>query len=967
MGRSGERAPPAVWCGAWVWALICSPVASFAREPFEPLAELGKYDVVWDSPSRDWNGTMPIGNGEIGVNAWWEQGGDLRLLIARTDAWDESGRLVKVGMVRIGLRPNPVAEGKAFRQALRLAEGTIQFVLDGGRVEVRLWVDAHRPIIQLDVSSEAEIGATATIECWRKEPRTIRYDGKAYFGDPAFKRPFPSEIVSLPDAILSARQLPGDGRIGWLHDNGATDWYETSAALQGLDGHGGKDPLENRVFGAVISCPGARREGDASLVSPAGRSHRFDIAVATGQPSTAGEWVKAAVGELEEAGRQSLDRRRSEHARWWRKFWERSWIFVSGALAAPPEPLVPENAHALRVGSDQAGGSRFPGEIGRVSLFPRALGEADVAALVARPHDQPPPDAMGAAASAFGASEGLPRADALAGAGALGIEAWVKMAQGDGRGGRIVDKIKPGGDDGFLFDTHPAKGLRLIIGRRQLAKPLVLPADRWVHVAASAEAADGRWRLFVGGQEVASDGAPPSGEDAALAVTRGYILQRWMTACAGRGALPIKFNGSLFTVPTEDAPETWKGDPDYRRWGSGYWWQNTRLPYISACASGDFEFMMPMFRMYAGETLDAARYRNRHHLRAPGAFLNECSYFWGHAFNECYGFDRKQDLPPGINENRYHRWEFTAGYEVLWMMLDYYDHTRDGAFLHETLFPFACEILSFYDGHYPVDGQGRIVIHPAQALETWWDCTNPMTDIAGLTAVCERLLALADPGPAPRRQAILQSLFRRRSTVLPEDIVGLVRRLREKLPPLPTREKDGARELAPAERFENKRNIENPELYAVFPFRLIAVGRPGIEAGIRAFNARTDRGNSGWRQDDIFAAYLGLADEAAKLLVGRARQRHAASRFPAFWGPNYDWVPDQDHGGVLMRALQAMLMQTDGRTIHLLPAWPKGWDARFRLHAPDRTTVEARVEGGRVAEMAVSPASRRADVAISSP
>ncbi len=958
MRRADERVRSSIWGGLSVLALVTSAVASFSGEPFDPNAELGRHDVVWDSPSRDWDGTMPIGNGEIGVNAWWEEGGDLRLLIGRTDAWDEWGRLLKVGMVRIGLRPNPVAAGKAFRQALRLADGTIQFVLDGGRVEARLWVDAHRPVIMVEISGEGEVGATATIESWRKGPRTIRYDGKAYFGDPEYRRPSPSEIVSLPDAILSSQQLPGDGRIGWLHDNGETDCYERCARLQGLEGYPGKDPLENRVFGGVVSCEGARREDDATLVAGPGRAHCFEIAVVTRHPSAADAWVGAALGALEEAGREPVGARRAAHERWWREFWGRSWIFVSGELEAKPGPIVPANEYPLRIGSDQSGGSRFPGEIGRVSLFPRALGEADLSALMAAAHDQPLSADMGAFAGAMGAAERVRWDDVLGEAGALGIEAWVKMAAGDNRGGRIADKIKPGGGDGFLFDTHPGKGLRLIIGRRVLTKPLILPAGRWVHLAASAEGGGGRWRLFVNGAEVAADGAPDSDEDAALAVTRGYILQRWITACAGRGELPIKFNGSLFTVPTDEAPETWKGDPDYRRWGSGYWWQNTRLPYVSACAAGDLDLLLPMFRMYAGETLGVAKYRNRHHLKAPGAFLNECSYFWGHAFNECYGFVREAGLPAGINENGYHRWEFTAGYEVLWMMLDYHDHARDDTFLEETLLPFAREILAFYDGHYPTDGDGHIVIHPAQALETWWDCTNPMTDIAGLTAVCERLLEMAG------KQGISGGLFRRAAGGLPDDLDALVRRLRAKMPPLPAIERDGARMLAPAGRFENKRNIENPELYAVFPFRRIAVGRPDLELGVRAFHARTDKGDSGWRQDDIFAAYLGLADEAARLLVGRARKRHAASRFPAFWGPNYDWVPDQDHGGVLMRALQAMLMQTDGRTIHLLPAWPKGWDARFRLHAPDRTTVEGRVVNGRVTDLAVAPAARRADVRV---
>jgi hypothetical protein len=175
---------------------------------------------------------------------------------------------------------------------------------------------------------------------------------------------------------------------------------------------------------------------------------------------------------------------------------------------------------------------------------------------------------------------------------------------------------------------------------------------------------------------------------------------------------------------------------------------------------------------------------------------------------------------------------------------------------------------------------------------------------------------------------------------------------------------DGVRLLAPGASYADKRNIENPELYAVFPFRLIAVGRPGLELGLEALRRREGRGTAGWRQDDLFMAYLGLAGEARDALVQRARTKHPESRFPAFWGPNYDWVPDQDHGGVLMRALQAMLLQTAGRRILLLPAWPKDWTADFRLHAPYRTVLTGRVEHGRLVTLDVQPPERRTDVVL---
>jgi hypothetical protein len=220
-----------------------------------------------------------------------------------------------------------------------------------------------------------------------------------------------------------------------------------------------------------------------------------------------------------------------------------------------------------------------------------------------------------------------------------------------------------------------------------------------------------------------------------------------------------------------------------------------------------------------------------------------------------------------------------------------------------------------------------------------------MPEVAGLRGVTARLLAL------------------------PENLTTAQQRnfwteFRAKLPDLPTREVDGVKMLAPAERFASKRNIENPELYAVFPFRLVSFEKPNAALGIEALKHRWDRGHFGWRQDDLFMAYLGLADAARKNLVQRARSKDHRSRFPAFWGPNYDWVPDQDHGGVLMKALQVMLMQTDGEKIYLLPAWPADWNVDFKLHAPKKTTVEGTVRDGRIVDLKVTPESRRGDVVL---
>ena len=79
-------------------------------------------------------------------------------------------------------------------------------------------------------------------------------------------------------------------------------------------------------------------------------------------------------------------------------------------------------------------------------------------------------------------------------------------------------------------------------------------------------------------------------------INQGYALQRYMTACAGRGECPIKFNGSLFTVDAEEKGQ--RLDADYRRWGGPYWFQNTRLVYWPMLAAGDTEMMLSLFDMY---------------------------------------------------------------------------------------------------------------------------------------------------------------------------------------------------------------------------------------------------------------------------------------------------------------------------------------------------------------------------------
>lgn len=911
-------------------ALTAAPAAQAAAQ-----AAPSRYDLVWTTPSADASGSMPLGNGEVALNAWMEADGTLSFYVARTDAWSDNGRLLKVGRLRVRTEP-PLDPSAGFEQRLDLAAGAmvIDCGPDGDRTRLRLWVDAHRPVVQVEIDGDRPRGAVAEIDLWRTERE--RYP-QAEISDLLEDRSQPDqlhqEVWVEPDTVIAGL----DGGIGWYHFNRKSVGPAMMHELQGLAGYfeGRTDPLLHRIFGGLVSAEGGERLDDRRLRSPAARNHVYTVAVHSSHPSSPEDWLTETESVLDDTLAIPVRSRRAAHAAWWREFWGRSWIHLEQTIASDP---VPRNGHPVRIGVDQHGHNRFVGELGRLTIQSSAADGA----------------AEGTTRFQTEAATAGPIADSAAWGFADGfrIDAWLKPGALPAGGGRIVDKTTPGAADGLLFDTYPGHSLRLIVGTLILSARDVLPRDEWVEVAASLDAATGRMALFVDGEEVAASDRPEDGAagdssaadgpplDDAATVARAYALQRWVDACAGRGRYPIKFNGSLFTVPHEGK----FGDADYRRWGPGYWWQNTRLPYLSMCASGDFEMLRPLFRLYAEDTMPVHLYRTRQYTGHGGAFIPECINFWGPTFTATYGWtpfaERGEDK---LQESPWHKWEWVSGLELVWMMLDWYEHTEDEAFARELLLPTAREILRFFEQHSPLDERGKLVMDPSQALETWWDCTNPMPEVAGLQAVTTRLLALPDSlGDADER-----SFWRHVQAITPA---------------LPTWEKDGQRLLAPAECFEAKSNVENPELYAVFPFRLVSFEKDNATLGRRALDYRWDRGDFGWRQDDLFMTHLGLADDARANLVRRARNHHAGSRFPVFWGPNYDWVPDQDHGGVLMRTLQTMLMQTEGRTIHLLPAWPEGWDADFQLHAPNQTTIRGKVRGGELLDLQVDPPERRADV-----
>jgi len=130
------------------------------------------------------------------------------------------------------------------------------------------------------------------------------------------------------------------------------------------------------------------------------------------------------------------------------------------------------------------------------------------------------------------------------------------------------------------------------------------------------------------------------------------------------------------------------------------------------------------------------------------------------------------------------------------------------------------------------------------------------------------------------------------------------------------------------------------------------------------YRRRITQDIQGWQQAGMVAALCGLTEESRDILLKNVRNANSKHRFPVMWGPNYDWLPDQDHGSNFMSTLQLMLMQADEGSIRLLPAWPREWNVRFKLHAPGRTTVEGEWRNGRMRKLVVNPPSARSRIEV---
>jgi hypothetical protein len=505
---------------------------------------------------------------------------------------------------------------------------------------------------------------------------------------------------------------------------------------------------------------------------------------------------------------------------------------------------------------------------------------------------------------------------------------------------------------------HTAQSETLDEWQRELGRTV---ASVGTDVESARSATRAWWAQFWDRSHICLQPSAANPEDPAWQVGRNYQLFRYMLGCNRAGEYPTKFNGGLFIYDPGYVREDLAGESaDFRMWGGGsHTAQNQRLVYWPMLKSGDFDLMPPQFEFYR-RGLPGAEARTRLYWGHEGcSFTEQLENFgipigWGWGWLETPDPYHKRTpfSDPTEQQAPWIRYLYLSQLEFALMILRYRQYS--GLDITPYL-PFIESAIRFFDAHYqwqhrinaikPLDENGHLVLFPSTACETYKDALNPVDLVSGLQCTVEALLEIG-------------------GDLLSEEAKSYYRGLLDRIPPLSFMEREGKRIIAPAKSWAGEINVEIPQLYTVHPYERYGLGKPDLQVAIDTWRhggwSDEQLSHVSWHQQAIFCALMGLTGDAADYTLRKLGD--SGRRFPAFWGPGHDWVPDHNWGGSGMIGLQEMLMQCDGRKIRLLPAWPAAWEVEFKLHAPFNTVVEGRYAGGKLEWLQITPAERMADV-----
>ena len=371
-----------------------------------------------------------------------------------------------------------------------------------------------------------------------------------------------------------------------------------------------------------------------------------------------------------------------------------------------------------------------------------------------------------------------------------------------------------------------------------------------------------------------------------------------------------------------------------------YWFWNLRMQLAANLSSGVPALNTGFFNLYTSNLANIQAWTSAHVPGTTGACVPETMRFNGNGFYGGGSAASNASCDSTIAPS-YNSLNLSTGAEVsLWIWQTYLQN-RSQPFLQNG-YPLMKAAAQFLLSYAKVGGDG--LLHTtANAHETQWNVTDPVTDILAMQALFPVVISAA------------QTLN------TDQAFVSQLQAAQQKIPPLPRTDAATHKQVLTAgadaggqdviaystQPAAQLNNGENLDLEATFSYGVIGDNSGTLTAlAQRSYNARQFKNNADWDYDALYAARLDLASEVKGNLVDNVKKYQLyPSGMAALFGTVGD-EPYNEETGIIAASMNEALAQDYDGLLRIAPAWPSDWDGDGTVSVQNNSKVDVQVRGG---------------------
>jgi hypothetical protein len=388
---------------------------------------------------------------------------------------------------------------------------------------------------------------------------------------------------------------------------------------------------------------------------------------------------------------------------------------------------------------------------------------------------------------------------------------------------------------------------------------------------------------------------------------------------------------------------------DHQDWyPSGYWFWNLRMQVQANLSAGEFALNDPVYRLYTSNLSNIQAWTNSKMPGHQGICVPETMRFNG---NGTYNGGTDNDSCDSTIAPTWNSLTITSGAEIALWIWQQYQMTDNTSFL-STNYPIISGAVRFLLSSASTGSDGLLHTQ-ANAHETQWNVTDPVTDILAMQALFPVAVQAA------QTLGVDATLVTQLNEAIP------------KIPPLPrTDTATRTQNLTPAADAAGSdmigwstqptatfHNSENLGLEAVFPYNTIGDNSPLTALARRTYTARPYVNSNTWTFDPLQAARLGLGSEVRSTLINAVTAFQVYPSGMASFTRQPAQNPYIEQAGVLASTVSEALVQDYDGLLRIAPAWPTDWTGEGTVAIAHNSRVSVQVSNGTPGTVAIASGS----------